>query len=179
MVEDKSTAESVNNDETASTTGSEAPSVAPKSEDRLAETLRNIEAMNKRYAAFKNKFDDVNKDILAGLKTALCGGFKEPEEYKTQPRGMTPKEAAKILNGCKKITIMTGAGISAASGIPTFRGQDGFWKESKKYANEDNPEKICTRAFFDQNPMAVWEWHLDFIKLMVGKEANPGHDAVC
>ena len=82
---------------------------------------------------------------------------------------MTAEEAAEYLIGRKKITVMTGAGISAASGIPTFRGQDGFWKESKRYFNEDDPTKILTRSFFDQNPMANWEWHWDFIKLAADK----------
>lgn len=31
---------------------------------------------------------------------------------------------------------------------------------------------------FDKNPMAVWEWHWDFYKLMIGKESNPGHKAI-
>ena len=73
---------------------------------------------------------------------------------------------------------MTGAGISAASGIPTFRGQDGFWKEKKRYFGEADPTQVLTREFFDKNPMAVWEWHWDFYKLMVGKESNPGHKAI-
>ena len=80
--------------------------------------------------------------------------------------------------GRKKITILTGAGISAASGIPTFRGQDGFWKEQKRYAGEDDPKQVLTRSFFDKNPMAVWEWHWDFIKLASDKETNLGHKAI-
>ena len=87
-------------------------------------------------------------------------------------------EAAQYLQGCTKITILTGAGISAASGIPTFRGQDGFWKDSKRYANESDPTKVLTRDFFDQNPMAVWEWHYDFIKLAQDKSINQGHKAI-
>ena len=41
--------------------------------------------------------------------------------------------------GRKSFMVMTGAGVSAASGIPTFRGQDGFWKEAKRYAGESDP----------------------------------------
>ena len=74
--------------------------------------------------------------------------------------------------------IMTGAGISAASGIPTFRGQDGFWKEAKQYAGESDPMALLTRVFFDKNPMPVWEWHYDFIKLAESKKVNLGHKAI-
>jgi NAD-dependent deacetylase len=61
--------------------------------------------------------------------------------------------------------IMTGAGVSAASGIPTFRGEDGFWKQRKTYGDEPCPEKILTKSFFKENPAAVWEWHYDFYEL--------------
>ena len=73
---------------------------------------------------------------------------------------------------------MTGAGISAASGIPTFRGQDGFWKQAKRYAGESAPTEICTNKLFRKNPMAVWEWHYDFIKLAKDKQTNEGHKAI-
>lgn len=42
---------------------------------------------------------------------------------------------------------MTGAGVSAASGIPTFRGQDGFWKK-QSYAGIEDPTVILTKEFF-------------------------------
>ena len=92
---------------------------------------------------------------------------------------MTPKQAARLMLNCKKITILTGAGISAASGIPTFRGNEGFWKSGKKnYCGETNPSDICMRSFFDVNPMACWEWHYDFIKLASDKKSNAGHKAL-
>ena len=80
--------------------------------------------------------------------------------------------------GKKKIAILTGAGISAASGIPTFRGQDGFWKKRVNYAGEEDPEKIMTTSFFIKHPAANWEWHHDFFKILVGKKTNNGHKAI-
>ena len=80
--------------------------------------------------------------------------------------------------GCKRITLLTGAGISAASGIPTFRGNDGFWKNAKQYGGESNPMEVLTNHFFEQNPAAVWEWHYDFIKLAKGAQVNEGHQAI-
>jgi NAD-dependent SIR2 family protein deacetylase len=50
---------------------------------------------------------------------------------------MTSIQASEFLSGKKKIMILTGAGLSAASGIPTFRGDNGFWK--REYAGVGNP----------------------------------------
>jgi len=101
--------------------------------------------------------------------------YKEAHEYEHQCKKSTPQEAAKILVGKNKICVLTGAGISAASGIPTFRGQDGFWKKRKQYADEEDPTKILTKAFFETNAKATWEWHYDFYELQAKCKPNPGH----
>ena len=98
------------------------------------------------------------------------GVQKPTEEYKNKPVKMTAKEAASLLKGKKKILILTGAGVSAASGIPTFRGQDGFWKRS--YGGVDNPETILTKKYFAENPAAVWEWHYDFFEIQAKGKPN-------
>jgi NAD-dependent SIR2 family protein deacetylase len=65
---------------------------------------------------------------------------------------------AAFLKDKKKILILTGAGISAASGIPTFRGNEGFWKKEQVEIDPDQPmEKIdpqilLTSAFYSQHP---------------------------
>ena len=91
-----------------------------------------------------------------------------------------PSEEHAELIKCSKVTVMTGAGISAASGVPTFRGQDGFWKDPnrKRYAGNTDPMDICLREMFDKNPMVHWEWHYDFLVLARGKQINNGHKAV-
>ena len=75
--------------------------------------------------------------------------------------------------GKKKILILTGAGVSAASGIPTFRDQDGFWKKKYVYAGESDPQRICTKSFFAENPEANWRWHLDFYRILARPEVKP------
>lgn len=75
--------------------------------------------------------------------------------------------------------ILTGAGVSAASGIPTFRGQDGFWKKKKTYGGCENPEEILTYDFFNKNPAAVWEWHYDFFQLQAKCRPNLSHKLIC
>ena len=51
-----------------------------------------------------------------------------------------------------RITVITGAGVSAASGVPTFRGSDGLWKNFK-------PESLATPQAFARDPKLVWEWY--------------------
>mgnify|MGYP006289585501 CR=1 FL=1 len=57
------------------------------------------------------------------------------------------------LKNARKIFVMTGAGISAESGIPTFRGSEGLWKKYRA-------EELATPEAFEKNPALVWEWYL-------------------
>ncbi|PYJ48027.1 MAG: hypothetical protein DME85_02475 [Verrucomicrobia bacterium] len=52
----------------------------------------------------------------------------------------------------RRILVITGAGVSAESGIPTFRGKDGYWR------NRD-PAKLATPEAFARDPKLVWEWY--------------------
>jgi NAD-dependent deacetylase len=71
----------------------------------------------------------------------------------------------------KKIVVLTGAGISAESGVPTFRGEDGLWRRYRA-------EELATAAAFEANPRLVWEWY-DWRRGVIGKaEPNPGHLAI-
>jgi NAD-dependent deacetylase len=56
------------------------------------------------------------------------------------------------LTPTARITVLTGAGVSAASGVPTFRGSDGLWKNFK-------PEALATAEAFGRDPGLVWEWY--------------------
>ena len=62
----------------------------------------------------------------------------------------TATEAAEFMAGKSKITILTGAGLSRGSSIPTFKGDDlTFWTERKEYAGLSDPSKILTKIFFE------------------------------
>ena len=67
-----------------------------------------------------------------------------------------------------KIVAFTGAGISAESQVPTFRGADGLWRN---YA----PERLATAEAFSSDPRLVWEWY-DWLRgLIHAAQPNPGH----
>ncbi|TNV72520.1 hypothetical protein FGO68_gene9628 [Halteria grandinella] len=93
-----------------------------------------------------------------------------------KPSNATAKEAAQYIVGKKNIMILTGAGLSAASGIPTFRGANGFWKQ--QYEGYSDPEEILKMTTFTKDPHIVWKWHYDFIKLMKACKPNDGHRAI-
>lgn len=71
----------------------------------------------------------------------------------------------------KKVVVITGAGISAESGVPTFRGANGLWR---RYRAED----LATPHAFQRNPQLVWEWYDWRRRLISDKEPNPGHAAI-
>ncbi len=80
------------------------------------------------------------------------------------------KIAEKIKNA-KKITVITGAGISKASGIPTFRGKDGLWS---KYS----PSELATYQAFTKNPKLVWQWYNYRRKIIKAAKPNAAHYAI-
>ena len=75
------------------------------------------------------------------------------------------------LKKAKKIAFVTGAGISQESGNPTFRGNDGLWR------NYD-PMKLATIDAFYDNPKLVWEWYNERRQNIFAAEPNLGHKAI-
>jgi len=79
---------------------------------------------------------------------------------------------ARELLRARRIAVLTGAGVSAESGIPTFRGAGGFWKD------EDEVMKLATLQGFLADPKRVWEWY-DMRRQMANSvEPNAGHYAL-
>jgi NAD-dependent deacetylase len=92
---------------------------------------------------------------------------------KHKPEDITPKSAGELLKGKKRVLIITGAGISAASNIPTFRGDDGIW--TKKYKHCKSPQELATWEFFIKHPDVKWQWTYDFLELVRNNHPNAGH----
>ncbi|WP_028579919.1 SIR2 family NAD-dependent protein deacylase [Desulfogranum japonicum] len=78
-------------------------------------------------------------------------------------------------NSEKKVTVMTGAGISAESGIPTFRGPEGYWTFGSK---EYHPQEMATFNMFSRYPEEVWRWYLYRLGVCSTAEPNAGHYAL-
>lgn len=76
-----------------------------------------------------------------------------------------------VLNKAKHIAILSGAGISAESGIPTFRGAGGFWRT---YQAQD----LASPRAFGRDPSLVWEFYHYRRELVLTKEPNQAHLAI-
>lgn len=90
-----------------------------------------------------------------------------------------PREISLLLDraaeGTGPVVFLTGAGISAESGIPTFRGEDGYWTVgSRNY----HPMELATHDAFTRMPEAVWSWYLYRRSVCLAAEPNPAHQAV-
>ena len=75
----------------------------------------------------------------------------------------------------KKVVLLTGAGISAESGIPTFRGKEGYWTVG---AREYHPQELATMAAFRAMPREVWRWYLYRRGVCRQAEPNVAHRAI-
>jgi NAD-dependent deacetylase len=82
-------------------------------------------------------------------------------------------EDVRLASG--RVVVLTGAGISAESGIPTFRGREGYWVVgSRNYM----PQEMATREMFDRAPEEVWRWYLYRFGICKDARPNAGHEAL-
>ena len=75
------------------------------------------------------------------------------------------------LRAARRVTVLTGAGVSAASGVPTFRGPEGLWR---RYRAED----LATAEAFARDPQLVWEWYASRREKLAACRPNPAHDVL-
>lgn len=80
-------------------------------------------------------------------------------------------KAREKIRKAESVCVLTGAGISAESGVPTFRGVEGLWKRFK-------PEELASFDAFIKNPDLVWEWYTYRRTVMNEVQPNPGHFAL-
>ncbi|MEW5914089.1 MAG: NAD-dependent deacylase [Thermodesulfobacteriota bacterium] len=79
--------------------------------------------------------------------------------------------AARRLAQAQRVTVLTGAGVSAESGVPTFRGPGGLWENHRA-------EDLATPQAFSRDPALVWRWYNWRRGLMAQCQPNPAHLAL-
>lgn len=75
------------------------------------------------------------------------------------------------IRAAGRVTILTGAGVSAASGVPTFRGAGGLWRSFRA-------EDLATPEAFHRDPGLVWQWYDWRRSVLAGCAPNPAHDVI-
>jgi NAD-dependent deacetylase len=70
-----------------------------------------------------------------------------------------------------RVLVITGAGVSAESGIPTFRGKDGYWRNL-------DPARLATPEAFERDPKLVWEWYRERRNRIWNAQPNAAHAAI-
>lgn len=75
------------------------------------------------------------------------------------------------LSRARRLTVLTGSGVSRESGVPTFRGKDGFWGKYR-------PEQLATWQAFEADPKLVWRWYDYRRQLIADVDPNPAHHAI-
>ncbi len=81
------------------------------------------------------------------------------------------EEVARALAGANSVAVLTGAGISAESGVPTFRGAEGLWHTFR-------PEQLATPEAFARDPALVWQWYRWRRERMAAVKPNAGHETL-
>jgi NAD-dependent deacetylase len=89
----------------------------------------------------------------------------------SSPRGHNLRDLADRIRHARRFTILTGAGVSAASGVPTFRGPEGLWRQFR-------PEDLATPEAFARDPQLVWEWYAWRRQLVARCEPNAAHHVI-
>jgi NAD-dependent deacetylase len=82
-----------------------------------------------------------------------------------------PEQLRDFFKKYTQIVILTGAGVSAESGMPTFRGEDGWWRNYRA-------EELATPDAFARDPKLVWEWYDMRRKIIHDTKPNPAHDTI-
>jgi len=82
-----------------------------------------------------------------------------------------PDRLVATLQCASRVAVITGAGMSAESGVPTFRGAGGLWRSFR-------PEDLATPQAFARDPATVWTWYRWRQKLIADASPNAGHSAL-
>lgn len=96
-----------------------------------------------------------------------------PMPSEAQGRAVAPELATVVqkLRAAKNVLVLTGAGVSAESNVPTFRGEGGWWRSL-------NPAELATYSAFQRDPRLVWEWYDYRRGLIANASPNPAHRAL-
>merc|ERR1719159_2211357 len=140
--------------------------------DETKSAKKGSDELDAKWKAFQAQFDMMTTLLVDNMKMQLQG-YASNEQRSAE---LVPLESiAQVLRRSRKVALLTGAGVSAESGIPTFRGSDGFWTiGSANY----RPQEMATFEMFNKHPEELWKWYHMRWSICRNAKFNPGHKAV-
>ncbi|KAL4481824.1 hypothetical protein ABPG74_007913 [Tetrahymena malaccensis] len=140
------------------------------------EAKQNIDGFFDQYNKAMNSLCEKIAGSFSGMSRSYLKNENTDKLYEDS-REATIQECAQLFKDKKKVVFLTGAGISVASGIPTFRGVGAaplFEKDGVTYQNEE----ISTYNFMKNKPDIFWERNLIFLGGQLGKKYNVSHQKI-
>ena len=141
---------------------------------KSAKILSDSESIEKKWLEFQRAFDEMNKKMIENIALSL-GGSSTIQTSPVKHQVIPASDCIPLIEKAKSIVVMTGAGISVDSGIPTYRGKEGYWRKgSKNY----RAQEVATRHFFEEKPEEQWEYMFERYENMSTAKPNSGHYAL-
>ncbi len=98
----------------------------------------------------------------------MTSSSSEPEPESAAPAAAaTVGDAAQLLRPCRRLLVLTGAGMSADAGVPTFRGEGGLWRTHRA-------EDLASADGFARQPELVWDWYRERRLHVAASAPHPG-----
>jgi NAD-dependent deacetylase len=148
-----------------------------RTRDTMAGVAKTLESLKETEEKFKH-FEATWKQAFNAITDSIGASFENGEEFKAthgEPRTCDMEEAAALIAACNKVTILIGAGLSAESGIPTFKGNDETWEVEGRALSHT---EMCRVDILQSYPLEFWQKHQMMHMRMRNSAPNEGHYAV-
>jgi len=144
---------------------------------KIGDTLKTIRETTGAMDNFKNEWDKVLKKVTDNLASKIGPihmRAPRPDEFDMTPEITDLDTITDEIAKMEHIVVLTGAGISVASNLPSFRGEGGFW------TTRDKQEKVKASEFltytnFISYPEEIWHWHHELRKTVAMNNPNISH----
>lgn len=108
---------------------------------------------------------------LVGRRAWVLGGSRGPGAIMPSRPSSDMAEFRRLMAEARRVVVLTGAGVSAESGVPTFRGAGGYWRTFQA-------QDLATPGAFHRSPALVWEFYHHRREVVLTKVPNPAHLAI-
>jgi len=158
---------------------------------RNQKTLSASEELEKKWQEFQDSFKQMTTQLISNIAANLHAEQRNLKQHGEQPEfsleGLSFQEtiyehepikipqAVKEIQKAKQIVVLTGAGVSVSSGIPTYRGNDGIWKMG---SSNYKPQEIATWKMYSNKTKECWDYFAERYSMCRGAKPNISHQSI-